>query len=449
MFVWIPVHLDSPLSYQAIFNNKQQDTQLHETCRSLQFEKGPSRVEANIGRIRVRQGSDGPEFYNSETGEKFLPRGNNYIRLAFLNDPWGGQNFGHSLFDPVLYDPTCATTSLTAMRSRGYNTVRVFISEINSGSPKGTGLNKQYMLNVADFLKISHRIGMRVIIVFWRLPRQGGYQPTIELPQELEGVNAYFLHPPIIEAKKRYVRDFIHQLKELGAPLETVLAWDLENEAHFMENQRPLSLSSGHVRVANGKVYDMADQTDRTRIIEEGLVYWAKDVAQAVKEVEPNALVTVSFFSPEAVRGDDPRTVITRGVIKNPEMGGADLDLIDIHLYPGSIPIRAELRSFEISQSRKPIILGEMGIWMDRGSRAADATFAQSQLRALQAQSCAENFRVTGWILYSWDTVETDDQRRDLYTAYDNDWHMARRLSPQALPDPCVFHSAELLNSME
>ena len=37
-------------------------------------------------RIRVRQGGSGGEFYDTVTGLKFTPRGNNYVRLAWQTD---------------------------------------------------------------------------------------------------------------------------------------------------------------------------------------------------------------------------------------------------------------------------------------------------------------------------------------------------------------------------
>lgn len=393
------------------------------------------------GRIQIRQVKEGPQFYNTRTGTKFIPRGNNYIRLARLQDPWGGHNFGHSLFDPIHYNAQCAQAALSAMRSKGYNVVRVFVSEISSGSQDGPGLNIDYMRNLADFLRIAKKLNIRVIVVFWRLPRQGGYQPTIPPPTTMEGVNAYFLHQPFIDAKKRYVRDFLSELKAQDAPLEVVLAWDLENEAHFTDNKKPLALVSGNITIANGKIFNMADANDRRRIVEEGLVYWAEQVSAGVKEIDPKALVTMSFFSPASVDGDDPRITWTRKVISDPEVGGSPLDLVDIHLYPGSIQIEDELESFEITKSRKPIILGEMGIWMPPVTKVDRPIGAIDLLRRLQVRSCEKRFRVIGWVLYSWDTLETAIGRRDIYTASDNDWEIADRLSPSKLYEPCADRS--------
>ncbi len=410
-------------------------------CPSLGAPRYQSNNTASEGRIQIRQLNDGPEFFNSSTGKVFIPRGNNYIRLARLDDPWGGHNFGHSLFDPDHYDARCVRTALSVMRAKGYNVVRVFISEISSGRKSGAGLNTRYMRNLADFLRIAKRQKIRVIVVFWRLPRTGGYQPTSPPPKTMTGVNAYFLHKPFIEAKKRYVRDFIWELKAQNAPLENVLAWDLENEAHFMEDEKPLALASGKVTTANGRTYNMADPDHRRRILEEGLVYWAEQVSNTVRKIDPASLVTISFFSPASTSGNDPRITWTQKVISDPEVGGSSLDFIDIHVYPGLIPIEEELSSFEATKSRKPIILGEMGVWMPPVTKVRRPADAIGLLRSLQTASCREPFRVVGWILYSWDTLETAIGRRDLFTAYDNGLEIADRLSPSKLYDPCVGRS--------
>ena len=185
----------------------------------------------------------------------------------------------------------------------------------------------------------------------------------------------------------------------------------------------------------------MANTNDRRRIVEEGLVYWAEQVSAGVKEIDPEALVTMSFFSPISVDGDDPRITWTRKVISDPEVGGSPLDLVDIHLYPGSIQIEDELESFEITKSRKPIILGEMGIWMPPVTKVDRPIGAIDLLRRLQVRSCEKRFRVSGWVLYSWDTLETAIGRRDIYTASDNDWEIADRLSPSKLYEPCADQS--------
>jgi len=61
--------------------------------------------EHRIG-VRVVEGVG--EFYDRETGERFVPRGNNYIRLADQQSASGETFFYHSTFNVGLYDPATA-----------------------------------------------------------------------------------------------------------------------------------------------------------------------------------------------------------------------------------------------------------------------------------------------------------------------------------------------------
>ena len=151
------------------------------------------------------------------------------------------------------------------MAASGYNVVRVFIEDAAVGNPNGQGVNPAYMQNVADFLQLARNNNMYVLITFWAIPREGGYQPTTALPNDLEGQNATYLWQPFIDAKKRYVQDFITALQTMNAPLDTIFAWEIENEPHFQTDQMPLSLTSGVVTTANGSSYDMSNPTDRQR----------------------------------------------------------------------------------------------------------------------------------------------------------------------------------------
>jgi hypothetical protein len=401
--------------------------------------------QSQLGRIAIRDRTDTPEFYDTTSDEKFIPRGYNYIRLAKLDDPWGGYNFGHSLFHPDLYDRQCVRRSLERMAADGNNVVRVFVSEISVGNARGGGVDKAYAKNVANFVAIARDNGIRVLIVFWSLPRLGGYQLDAPAPAEFEGVNGGYLYRPAIDKKKQFVRDFISVLKGEGAPLEAVFAWELENEAHYIETQKPLSLRRGLVRTANGRSYDMSLPSDRQEMMDEGMVFWADQVTSAVREVDPEGLVTISTFSPLVVEGNDVRITRTKPLVQDPEHGGASIDFVSIHAYPGSVPVDDELAAFEISPSRKPVVLSEMGISYPRVfPQFGGATKAASTLRHLQVLSCTASYRVTGWILYTWDTFETANGARDLYTAVDEGGVIRDVMSPARRPDPCAERTAQL-----
>ena len=99
-------------------------------------------------RIAVRIVGDEAEFYDRQTGEEFIPRGANYVRLA----PHAslGETY-HSTFDPGLYDAAHAESVLVGMAALGYNTARVFIDQNEVVEPSGE-FSGAYLDNLTDFL---------------------------------------------------------------------------------------------------------------------------------------------------------------------------------------------------------------------------------------------------------------------------------------------------------
>src|SRR5215510_14813911 len=56
-------------------------------------------------RIAIRVVNGVGEFYERTTGQKFVPRGMNYVRLAPQKREDGSMQVYHSVFDPGGYDP--------------------------------------------------------------------------------------------------------------------------------------------------------------------------------------------------------------------------------------------------------------------------------------------------------------------------------------------------------
>src|SRR5258708_38590872 len=93
-------------------------------------------LSAQMHRSGVRVVAGHGEFYDTFTGASFVPRGNNYVRLAnqTLINPAGQIFFYHSTFNTDTYDPLRAEQALLAMQQDGYNVVRVWISQIGRAS---------------------------------------------------------------------------------------------------------------------------------------------------------------------------------------------------------------------------------------------------------------------------------------------------------------------------
>ena len=386
-------------------------------------------------RIAVRTGTDGlAEFYDRSTGSTFTARGNNFIRLANQTDYGGNTNFYHSTFNVGLYDALDAEATLAHMQTRGFNAVRVFLNGCCIGSigdPAG-GLSSDYLANVVDFLQRAKRHAIYVIFTGDWLPAQGGYDPQCSQASLFEGFNLIALCAGGVAASRSFQHDFVQGLITMGAPLETILAYELRNEYCYDGNQLPLSLTSGTVTAANGSLYDMSDATARQRMMDEGLIYYTDQVGAAIREVDPTALVTVGFFAPQ---GPNPyRIGDTRLISVYPAMASSTADFIDVHGYPspGDLTMDEAMQNYGIAgfQQTKPVLMGEYGTFDSSYALIGDAAAA---LKAWQIASCSWHLR--GWLLWSWDDYE---QPPVVWNDQAGDGSIDSALAPAARPDPCV-----------
>jgi len=380
-------------------------------------------------RIGVRVVNGVGEFYDRMTGEKFVPRGNNYIRLGPQTDPFGQRVIYHSTFDPGSYDPARVETAFKRMHADGYNMVRVFLSQ-NTIIDRTGQLHPAYIVNVLDFLQKAKTNGLYVMFTQDWLPA-GKYGDILN--QECCDVfnfnNVHYLSSSGLRANQVFFQDFIRALIGAGAPLDAVFAYELRNELFFDTNYPPLSLASGTVRTANGQTYDMSKLQDKKRVIEENLPYWIGHMRTAILEVDPTALVGVGFFQPQEpnpTRLGDPRLVSTR-----PAIWESQADFIDLHLYPGlDLNLKQYVQNFQMEgMQEKPIIMGEFGAFR---SAYPSASAAAQALQEWQVASCQYGF--DGWLLWTWDAVE----QTDFYNALSGDGEINSVLAPAKRPDPCL-----------
>lgn len=386
----------------------------------------PQPVEHLIG-VRVVDGVG--EFFARDTGEKFVPRGMNYIRLGgqILWD--GSSNFGYNMFDPGKYNAPKIDLDLNIMNMRGYNTVRVFISPDMVGTQSG-GLSFAYMRNVADFLQRAKKNHIHVMFTLDRIP-DGKYGEILleDCCTIFALLNSNFLPPAGLKANQTFFKDFITDLLSLNAPTEYIFSYELRNELAFDSDQAPFTMTSGLVRTANGKMYDMADPTNRDLMMKENLVYWINEMRKAIREVDPTALVSAGFSVPQGpnpARPGDPKISITE-----PAIWSSDADFVDLHAFVGiDLTIHQYAENFGIKDMKtKPVIMGEFGAevaLMDTAQAAA------LRFREWQAESCAYGF--DGWLFWTWDTNE----QPELFNAMMDAGIINKTLAPEAMPDPCV-----------
>jgi hypothetical protein len=376
----------------------------------------PPAAKHRIG-VRVVNGSG--ELFDRRTGRRFVPRGANYVRLG---------PEGHSTFSVGRYDARRAGAALGRMKSLGYNAVRVFLGGDCAGCPGGPGggISRPYARNVTDFLKRAKKAGQVVILTTQWLP--SSYAQLIGDSPLVDDVNRIVLTDGGIAAYATFWRDLVLELRRQRAPLDAILAYDVVNEAAFVVNEAPFSLTSGVLRAPGGRSYDLSSATDRERLLGEGLVTFVNRVRAAIRKVDPTALVSASYFQPAApnpTRFGDTRDLRTRAVIES-----SRADLVDIHAYPGfELSLAQYMQNFGVTgATRKPLLMGEFGAFRQSYSSPAEAA---SALHAWQAASCA--YGIDGWLVWTWDT----DEQPELWNARSGDGAIGSALAPRLHPDPC------------
>lgn len=383
----------------------------------------PTPVPAATHHIGVRLVDGAGEFYDRRTGEKFVPRGYNYVRLAPMSET--NKNLWHSTLNPGFYDPERAEAALEAMHASGYNVVRIFVDCCregnNVGDPAG-GLSSAYLENVTDFLEKARANEVYVLLISDLTPAQGGYDDMWgHCCSTFDGENLRYLTPGGHRGESRFNRDLIRALLERGAPMEALFAYDLTNEVHFSVDQPPFSLTSGKVTTANRQTYDMAKPEDKQRMMDENLIYWIDQQRAAILEVDPTALVTVSFPAINA-----GQTTVN----PHPAIWESSADFVDLHTYLGwGLSIEQYMARFGVAGTpEKPIIMGEFGASKRAYSTAA---LAAQALLDWQATSCEYGF--DGWLLWTWD----GEEMVDLWNGLSENGEIDAALAPVNRPDPC------------
>jgi len=383
-------------------------------------------------KIGVRQTTTFSEFADNSTSTSFVLRGNNYIRLASLTDPNGNTSLGHSTFNVGLYNGAQAEAALAAMQASGYNAVRVFLQgccQNTIGDPSG-GLSSGYVGNVVDFLQRAQAHGVYVIITSDWLPAYGGYNHNCPQYPMFDDVNLFHLCAGTVATTVQFWHDFVSALISKGAPLQTVLAYELTNEYYYSASAAPLTWTTGTITTANGKTYDMGSATSRQAMMDDGLVFFTNQIRGAIIALDPTSLVTVGFFVPQ---GPNPTRVgDTRISQVYPAIANSTADFVDLHAYPlqGDLTLDQVVQNFGFVgyQQQKPVMMAEFGGFKSEYATAADAAVG---LSAWQSQSCTYHF--TGWLLWTWDT----DEQTELWNANSSNGEIGLKLAPTAKVDPC------------
>lgn len=379
----------------------------------------PGYVPHRIG-VRVVDGIG--EFYDHLTREKFIPRGYNYVRLSPINGMYG--QMWEETLAPGFYDPKLAEEAVRQMHADGYNVVRVTVDccrpSSNVGSPGG-GISSAYVDNVIDFLNKAKANDIFVLLVLHLTPADGGFNQYWDpyVPR-FDKANLRYLTAGGYKAKRLYDQAFIRALIQRKAPLDAVFAYDLTDAVSYDTGWAPLTMKTGTLPTANGKTYDMANPEDKKLMMKENLVYWIDEQRAAILEVDPTALVTVSFHS----------FVVSDATYPESAIWESTADFIDLHIYHGrGITLDDYVFQFGINgMAEKPIIMGQFAALKQGFPSAADA--AEGLLK-WQAESCHYGF--DGWILW----LRGSEEHTALWNGLSDGGVINDALAPVNRPDPC------------
>ncbi|MFA6243619.1 MAG: thrombospondin type 3 repeat-containing protein [Candidatus Hydrogenedentales bacterium] len=393
-----------------------------------------------LPRIKARPGLSHAEFYNEETGERFIPEGNNYIVLDSFN-------FYHANFDVGIYNPTLAEAALSQMENWGYSVVRAWIDYRGELSP-GSGifgvagplernqaeLYPPYMANLIDFLKRANAHHIYVVLTTHFLPLNvyyfaivGSYpdDPSIDIE------NDHWLETGYVECRKAYMHELVKEIADVesGTLLSTVFSWEVQNELALFGDRKPFSLNSGTITTADGNTYDMASPASRQSCEDNGFLYAIHQFSTNIRLADPNAMVSASVFTysvfgmsgPNGLQGAAQRFP-ARPVTFVP---GSDLSYIDIHVYPDQGNLLAALQTSEwssIDLTQKPVVMFEFGASV---SDYPDATVAANPLKAHRDTSLS--LGLTGSMLW---TFNTQNQTPHYWAATDAGGVIGEKLAP-------------------
>jgi|GEM_PF-511071 len=391
-------------------------------------------------RIAIRTMDGKAEFFDTSTGKTFFPRGNNYIDLR---PDQNNRYVVSSLFSTSYHDAEQIASDFQRMQALGYNTARIFVDLCVVPDCIGAlpgGLRGDYMDNVVELLELARRYEIYTILTANWLPDYGGYLDAHEpCRPNFDHGNCLLLSEPGVASYVQFFQDFIQALLDRNAPMDIIMAYQLRNEVSLELNAPPLAFSSGIVTAANGKTYDMASESEKEDLVNEGLVYWANSVRAAILELDPTALVTAGFFAPNIPhewRPGDFRMVRSESVLRDSE-----LDFLDFHPYPGvGLTMEQQAENYGmIGYEEKPIILGEIGAFRDVYSTSEQAAIA---LRSWQAEACDVGF--DGFMLWQWDAPNLAIVGDNVWGPHDGNGEIARVMAPVFNDDPCSAPKAIL-----
>jgi endo-1,4-beta-mannosidase len=194
----------------------------------------------------------------------------------------------------------------------------------------------------------------------------------------------------------------------------------------------------------NGKSYDMSNVDQRQQMYEESIIYYLNTMVQAIKQIDPELLVTEGIFTMKAV-GKMPAT--HKGILPNSAVDSrypptadilarSNLDFLDIHLYHTTsdslafsvkqnlVSVNYYLDEVKAIRKTKPFILGEFGSFKHVDADVEEALVTVGQIRDIAMK---DGFK--GYLYWTFDTFE----QKDMYNAMYGDGLIYQTMSSYAM----------------
>lgn len=397
--------------------------------------------ESIANRLAIRMVDGQAEFYDTVSGERFIPRGTNYIDFQ----PTERTGYEDRVFATNIYDPKRVRTAFRTLAEHGYNTARIFIDTCGDGpycigNPSGDGLNPTYLDNIVDVMHIAGDEGIYLLLTANSVPSRGGYWQYFDSIYydgtdnpffEAGHINGAYMVEEGFEVHRRYWQDLMQGIvNERNAPTEVLLGWQLFNEHWFFGDKPPFTLTQGMIDLPFG-TYHLSSAEQRRQMGIDATLHMMKELVPIVREADPETLITMGFFAP-----DFPNLASFGGSWDTdtaPLLDTAPLDFFDFHAYIDTeLTVRQQAENFGmIGYTAKPIIMGETGIGKIVAYSAPSATMAQA---AWNAESCEVGFQ--GWLqwaYYTWPSAVGGAA----WSFMDADGFMLQALSPHHQPNPC------------
>jgi len=366
-----------------------------------------------LPRIKIQNN----QFINSNTGETFTPRGFNYVRLR----PTNGNQVVHANFDPAYYNVTEIDAMLQDLKSNSFNVVRVFLDvtyplglfETNIA----TRFSPPYTTNVIDFLQRASDNEIYVILTFdmWG-PAAGSwlFHGPISQPK-VTGVNWLYFREGAAETRAAMLSEFAAVIKNSTPELlPAVFSYEIQNELCYFMDYEPLSLTNGTFTY-NNEAFDLSSEKGLQDLMDAQAVNLCNLCVTEVKKIDPEAYVSVSVFTFNAVGRTGPvylksdTTTDPRVPARPLALTMSKIDYVDIHVYPHTTnSIQKDFKSIDYEEVKKdcprtgkPLLLGEFGAFKNNFPTLPEAATEMSDF----AEKCFQN-DFDGWAYWTYDTDE-------------------------------------------